>query len=180
MNFKIGDIVIPKKNLDVSTIYGGLTLYEGMKKDLYSRSHWVITNIRTDRTGVVEIDLEGTAFTYTPEMLEPLLSLGHLVQLNDDSFALVAKSGYSLCLSGPKNWFPLDCLDKNLTYKDSTIERIYGLSASNMHAWKLETIGRECIWERKTKKKEMTIAEIEKKLGYSIKVIKEDDKEHQF
>lgn len=178
MNFKVGDIVIPKKNLNASTIYGELTLYEGMKKELYSRSHWVITNIRTDRTGVVGIDLEGTAFTYTPEMLEPLLSLGHLVQFNDDSLAFVAKSTGELCLSGPKHWFPLDCLDKNLKYRDSTflyIKRVYGLSASNMHAWKLETTGRECIWERKTKKKEMTIAEIEKKLGYSIKVIKEEE-----
>lgn len=175
MNFKVGDIVIPKKNLNVNTIYGGLTIYEGMKEELYSRSHWVITNIRTDCTGVVGIDLEGTAFTYTPEMLEPLLSLGHLVQFNDDSFALVAESKTGLCLSGPKDWFPLDRLDKNLIYKDSTIKRVYGLSAANMHAWKLETIGRECIWERKTEKREMTIAEIEKKLGYSIKVIKEEE-----
>ena len=175
MNFKVGDIVIPKKNLNANTIYGGLTLYDGMKEELYSRSHWVITNIRTDRTGVVEIDLEGTAFTYTPEMLEPLLSLGHLVQFNDDSLAFVAESNYGLCLSGPKNWFPLDCLDKNLSYGDSTIERVYGLSTSNMHAWKLETTGRKCIWERKTKKREMTIAEIEKKLGYSIKVVKEEE-----
>lgn len=175
MNFKIGDIVIPKKNLDVSTIYGGLTLYDGMKESLCSRSHWVITNITTDRNGVVGIDLEGIPYVYTPEMLEPLLSLGHLVQFNDDSFALVAKSTEELCLSGPKDWFPLDRLDKNLTYKDSIIKRVYGLSAANMHAWKLETIGRECIWERKTEKKEMTIAEIEKKLGYSIKVIKEEE-----
>ena len=175
MNFKVGDIVIPKKNLNVSTIYGGLILYEGMKEELYSRSHWVITNIRTDRTGVVGIDLEGTAFTYTPEMLEPLLSLGHLVQFNDDSFALVAKSTEELCLSGPEHWFPLERLDKNLTYMDRIIKRVYGLSVSNRHAWKLETTGRKCIWERKTKKKEMTIAEIEKKLGYSIKVIKEEE-----
>lgn len=175
MNFKVGDIVIPKKNLNVSTIYGGLTLYEGMKEELYSRSHWVITNVRTDRTGVVGIDLEGTAFTYTPEMLKPLLSLGHLVQFNDGSLAFVAESKSGLCLSGPQNWFPLDCLDKNLTYKDSIIEKVYGLSASNMHAWKLEIFGRECIWERKIEKREMTIAEIEKKLGYSIKVIKEEE-----
>ena len=178
MNFKVGDIVIPKKNLNVSTIYGGLILYEGMKEELYSRSHWVITNIRTDRTKVVEIDLEGTAFTYTPEMLEPLLSLGHLVQFNDDSFALVAKSTEELCLSGPEHWFPLERLDKNLNYDGSTsfyIKKVYGLSASNRHAWKLETTSRKCIWERKTEKKEMTIAEIEKKLGYSIKVIKEEE-----
>ena len=175
MRFKVGDIVIPKKNLNVNTIYGGLTLYEGMKEDLSTRSHWVITKIHTDCTGVVGIDLEGTPYTYTPEMLEPLLALGHLVQLNDDSFALVAESKTEICLSGPKHWFPLDCLDKNLAYKDTNIKRIYGLSASNMHAWKLETIGRECIWERKTKKREMTIAEIEKKLGYSIKVIKEEE-----
>ena len=175
MNFKVGDIVIPKKNLNANTVYGGLTLYEGMKENLCSRSHWVITDIHTDRNGIVGIDLEGISYVYTPEMLEPLLSLGHLVQFNDDSFALVAESKTWLCLSGPKDWFPLDCLDKNLTYKDSTIERVYGLSASNMHAWKLETFGRECIWERKTEKREMTIAEIEKKLGYSIKVIKEEE-----
>ena len=108
-------------------------------------------------------------------MLEPLLSLGHLVQFNDDSLAFVAESTEELCLSGPKDWFPLDRLDKNLTYKDSIIKRVYGLSAANMHAWKLETTGRKCIWERKTEKKEMTIAEIEKKLGYSIKVIKEEE-----
>ena len=32
--------------------------------------------------------------------------------------------------------------------------------------------GRNLIWERK-KKKEMTIAEIEKELGYSVKIVKE-------
>lgn len=175
MNFKVGDIVIPKKNLNANTIYGGLTLYEDMKENLCSRSHWVITDIHTDRNGIVGIDLEGISYVYTPEMLEPLLSLGHLVQFNDDSFALVAESKTGLCLSGPKDWFPLDCLDKNLTYKDTSIKRVYGLSAANMHAWKLETIGRECIWERKTEKREMTIAEIEKKLGYSIKIIKEEE-----
>lgn len=180
MNFKVGDIIIPKKNLLVDEYYSGLSFLSGMKEELYSRSYWRVESVDTDAARVIGVHLEGALFAYSPVMLEPLLALGHLVQFNDDSFALVAKSKEENCLSGPQNWFPLDRLDKNLTYKHTSIKRVYGLSAANMHAWKLETIGRECIWERETEKKEMTIAEIEKKLGYSIKVIKEDYKEYQF
>ena len=180
MNFKAGDLVTPKRNLAERKRYGGLTLFENMKKELYSRPYWIIKKIQSYENSFFSIDVEGSTFVYTSEMFEPLLSVGKVVQLNDDSLAFVAESDYSLCVSGPEHWFPLDCLDKNLTYKDTSIKRVYGLSSANMHAWKLETIGRECIWERKTEKREMTIAEIEKKLGYSIKVIKEDGKEHQF
>lgn len=178
MNFKVGDLVVPKRNLIENKVYGGLTLYEGMKKELYSCPYWTIENVRTHTDGTADIKVEGSAFTYTSEMLEPLLSVGKVVQLSDDSLAFVAESDHGLCISGPKHWFPLDCLDKNLKYRDSPflyIKRVYGLSAFNMHAWKLETTGRECIWERKAEKKEMTIAEIEKKLGYSVKVIKEEE-----
>ena len=180
MNFKVGDLVIPKQRLMAEIVYGGLTLYSGMKDELYSRPYWVVKKVCTDGTGVVGIDLEGTYFTYTPEMLEPLLSVGKVVQLEDDSLAFITESKSGLCISGPKDWFPLDCLDKDLNYKKSTsspyyIKKVYSLSSSNMNAWKLETTDRKCIWERKSEKKEMTIAEIEKKLGYSIKVIKEEE-----
>lgn len=178
MNFKVGDLVVPKRNLIEGRVYGGLTLYEGMKKELFSCPCWTIENVRTHTDGTADIEVEGSAFTYTSEMLEPLLSVGKIVQLSDDSLAFVAESTHGLCISGPEHWFPLDCLDKNLSYKNIAslyIKKVYGLSAGNINAWKLETTDRKCIWEREKPAKEMTVKEIEEKLGYSIKVIKEEE-----
>lgn len=57
-------------------------------------------------------------------------------------------------------------LSKNSDFIKRNIRKIYNANSSIFSHYKL-------IWER-GKKKEMTISEIEKELGYSIKIIKED------
>jgi hypothetical protein len=80
-----------------------------------------------------------------------------------------------LCFSGEYIWNHVHNLNKDkLTYgilkDDCKITKVYS-RANNRNAHKLSTEGRKLLWERK-EVKEMTIAEIEKELGYPIKVVK--------
>jgi len=104
------------------------------------------------------------------------LKFGMVVEIkNEDgvSLAMVTSSeNYERCISGTKCWYPLDNLDDNLTYTDDVITKVYNVAHWNEDAYKLSTEGRKLLWERNEPKK-MTIAEIEKELGYPIEVVNE-------
>ena len=51
---------------------------------------------------------------------------------------------------------------------------IYGYSQHPRNAWRRAQTDRSLIWERK-EQKQMTVAEIEKALGYPIKIIEKRD-----
>lgn len=54
--------------------------------------------------------------------------------------------------------------------KGYSIIKVYGLAYNNKHDF-MEPGNRELLWDGS--KKEMTIEEIEKELGYSVKIVKE-------
>lgn len=83
------------------------------------------------------------------------------------------------CCCPGKEWWPLSCFDKDtLVYKGvrfpATILRVYGPTI-NMHLLDNTAEERELLWERQEEPKvvEMTVAEISKKLGYEVKIVKE-------
>lgn len=54
------------------------------------------------------------------------------------------------------------------------IMEVYGLSAFGSTAYRISTFGRKLLWKREEAKK-MTVAEIEKALGYKVEVVAEED-----
>lgn len=100
----------------------------------------------------------------------------HVVETKKGSFYLLVKTDKeritSLNLDDPEEWVDF-ALDENLhdvEDNDFDIEKVYEYHRCGFSSIKNKLTGP--VWERKHVK-EMTIAEIEKELGYAIKVVKE-------
>ncbi len=91
-----------------------------------------------------------------------------------ESLAYVTESKFGACVSGELVWFPLNSLTDDLRSKvgSTKITEVYDLADGNRNAWKCETTGRKLLWKRETHK-ELTVKEIERLLGYPIKIVKE-------
>lgn len=77
-------------------------------------------------------------------------------------------------ISGEEYWTPINQFnDELINPYGSKINKVYGL-CHNKFAYRLSSIDRKLLWERK-KPIEMTVGEIEKELGYPIKVVKEHE-----
>lgn len=75
----------------------------------------------------------------------------------------------------------LVCRIKDIKDKDLTIDRVYIINTDDTNDKnKYPLIKMDLIWERKEEPahKEMTVEEIEKELGYKIKIV--DDKENKY
>ena len=112
------------------------------------------------------------------------LKAGYVVKCRDSSLRLImpnAKRGLVLLRLDYKkeiiNWTDLERYSLDLLHiADSSwdIIEIYGLSEFACSALEYDLDSRELLWKREDKK-EMTIAEIENELGYSIKIIEEEN-----
>lgn len=89
-----------------------------------------------------------------------------------ETLAFVTESKSGKCISGDFDWFPLESMTDDLTYYDTVVMEVYDLARSNRWAYQLSTENRKCLWKR-DEVKELTVAEIEKLLGYPIKIVKE-------
>lgn len=58
------------------------------------------------------------------------------------------------------------------TKEEFDIMKVWGFASFAMYTLHFNTENRELLWERKEKKK-MTVAEIEKELGYEVEIISE-------
>lgn len=93
-----------------------------------------------------------------------------LLQTRDGDLLIDLDNGYYLTLSG----YNEDLTRENLKQHDviAICAEEYAGDNLRQHGLTSITAGFEWTWKRKDKK-EMTIAEIEKELGYSIKIVKE-------
>lgn len=179
MKFKVGDKVRVKKDLEIDKSYGGL-VYTRAMHDGYSAKVLIIDEICTLFGSWYYIKGDNDKYGWTDDMLESFdtftksdLKDGMVVEYRHGWMELVLgektvddRGSHSLCN-----------FDNNLINKDSResdIMRVYTVNGD------ITCIGcifdRACltlIWERKEEPthKEMTVEEIEKELGYKIKVV---------
>ena len=99
---------------------------------------------------------------------------GYLLELSDKKKSVYATVTYSrfgrLCYSSPDEWGLIENFDENEFYHianpEFKIMKVYGW-AYNYAAYDRSPEDRPLLWERK-EPKEMTMAELEKILGYPV------------
>ena len=99
----------------------------------------------------------------------------HFVEFEDGIIGLVVEDGYVVLNSDDFTWGDFDNFAENLTHTKNNIYNALRVGVSNNKIGKIVNrksfFDIEWIWERE-EAKEMTVAEIEKELGYSVKVVK--------
>lgn len=109
----------------------------------------------------------------TGMIVETREGIKYVVLLNACMFGDLIVNGNDLCWNGLSNYN--DELIEHHGYNELDIVKVY----KPKHPYTIHTFEEdalELIWERE-EYKEMTIAEIEKELGYSIKIVKEKENE---
>ncbi len=104
------------------------------------------------------------------------LKVGYLVITEDDFKNIIMPSEDGLILIDEKErWFGIKALRDDLSsgIANCSIIKVYGLPKNISASLRFEISSRKLLWE-KDEKKEMTIKEIEKVLGYPIKIVKEN------
>lgn len=114
------------------------------------------------------------------------LKVGYVVQRRDGTLFMVVPV---MSKGGANNEYEMRIVDKEYhwdsipKYSDDLktdnnftgfdIVKVYGFSKYANNCLQISTENRNLIWERKEEiKKEMTVEEIEKELGYSVKIVK--------
>lgn len=90
------------------------------------------------------------------------------------SDTIETKEGDLACCNKGADWLPLSGFDANLTHASTyRIDEVWGYAAP-MRLMDNTTEGRERLWKRDDTKR-MTLAEIEKAMGYKVKIVKDGD-----
>lgn len=104
------------------------------------------------------------------------LKTGYLVKYRNGNLRMVMPSSEGMIFVGEDggHMFMNDYNEDLLceTGKAYDIMEVWGFSDFCIYALKVKTDNRKLLWSREDKK-EMTISEIEKELGYSIKIVKD-------
>lgn len=182
MRFKVGDKV--KIREDLKRGYGYYKLYVNEKMLVYADKTGVVKDILFDDRYVIEFNMmvNDTAWHWTEDMLEPACideapcEIGHIIE----------------CRNG--NRYYVHCKDRAFRYEGSLglknpetlvggyeIVKEYKINEEqspftlhNFETTKSDIL--ELVWEKK-EVKEMTVAEIEKVLGYGVKIVKESEED---
>lgn len=172
MKYKIGDKVRIKKELKEGNEFGGCVNNEMVKyagkivtitdswKDLYGREKY---EIKEDKCWAWTKDMFEDSIKLTKEELLKM-PIGTIIKTNSEKHNIFAKVG--------ENDFCNDDVDH---IEDRDINN--DLSLSVYFANEIVEIQKPTyttIYKKEAQIKEMTLSEIEKELGYSIKIIKED------
>ena len=166
--YKVGDRVIVRKEMNTSKRYGGVPVTPFMSE--LGGKTFTIKEIDYATFKVPTYRFEDEGCYWTDEMLEetatPVYRDGDIVQTENGSYYLVwnAKNRHGVRDCGQVH-FPEDGDFSVVKVWKPDREAIFTLSDLDLACGELR-------WEKKTAK-EMTVAEIEAKLGYSIKVVKE-------
>lgn len=112
--------------------------------------------------------------------LKELLKVGCITKSRDGILRILIQLSYKKVLIDESgfNWFNVHDLGTDLKHgcnERFDIIEVYNYSKFISDALQISTKNRELIWKREEDKKEMTVAEIEKALGYSIKIVKESE-----
>ena len=148
-------------------------------KDMYQFAGKIVT-IKTLYDNDIFSIQENNTYLLGEEMVECIienftkadLKDGMVVEYNNGIRKMVLQNGLfdKICYT------PIDLFNDNLEYTDNiksfTIDKIYISKAVSLNSY-FKDDNLELIWERPVKK--MTIAEIEKELGYKIEIIEEDE-----
>lgn len=114
------------------------------------------------------------------------LRTGHIVTTREGNEYMVyldIDTGYTdfndkdVLVGAELNWNSLEYYNEDLTYHDEREEFDIVKVERGVHPYCLQDIShgkakREILWEREKEPKEMTVAEIEKLLGYPVKIVK--------
>lgn len=171
IKYNIGDEVTIKKGLNSSIEYGGVAMIPYMRNQ--GGKTFTIKEIDYNTFSVPTYRFEEIACYWTDEMLEEretdpmsIVENGNIVQVACGEYYLylngrgIDKDGYTKFISPER--------------KIVKIWKIADILSSHELVNPEKCIG-ELIWEKPLAAKEMTIKEIEEKLGYNIKVIKEEE-----
>ncbi|MCI8396180.1 MAG: nitrogen fixation protein NifZ [Clostridia bacterium] len=184
--FKVGDRVRIRKDLDADGDYevgfvSDMAVYKGKLAKIMS--------LTCD--GLCRLDIDKKYWTWSEDMLVKAdftkedLKAGYVVKCRDNSLRLImpnTKRGLILLKLDYKkdliNWTDLERYSSDLLHIDANnwdIIEVYGFSEFASDALEYELDSRERLWKREENKKDMTIAEIEKELGYSVKIVNESE-----
>ena len=104
------------------------------------------------------------------------LKVGYVVKFRNDEIGMIMQTIEGLMIvQENENYNRLNHINEDLTNNCNEIYdimEVYGFNFYNFKALRVSTEDRKLLWKREDKK-EMTISEIEKQLGYPIKVVKE-------
>lgn len=183
MKFKVGDKVkVTLAGLIDGERYNGV-LYRSWCMDEYKNEIATITDL--DAGGWIRIDLDGGLYLWSAPMFEPLaftkadLKDGMVVEIRaGDRFVVMGDKLPGLDEFMRLNEYTDDLLTagrRTATYANFDIVKIYQSHSNILSEW-FDDEWLTLIWERKEEPKyaEMTVEEIEKKLGYKIKVVGND------
>lgn len=174
MKFKVGDKVRVRKDLVENESYSGVVFAKAMKR-------FVGEIVTIDTVGITYKIKEDNDkwWHWTDEMFEPN-ELNFTKSDLQDGMVVEYRNGKRRMVLGDKfigeyhylliNDFN-DSLENN--YSPDSVDKVYKSYASNLLEY-FDDENIELIWERNPAKK-MTIAEIEKELGYKIEIV--SDKE---
>ena len=160
MKFRVGDYVRIKEGANVGRIPEGKCYKIIKTKNGYY-------NLEIDRPN--SLRTEGVLELATPkEILEP----GMIFECRNGYKYMFISENYAISKGGRE--YIHDVFNIALCEAEWDIVKIYNPALKNAQLYLFENLTEESlIWEEKAPVKEMTVKEIEEKLGYSIKVVKE-------
>lgn len=180
--YNVGDKVTIKKGLDANIRYGGVAMIPYMC--LQGGKTFTIKEIDYTTFSVPTYRFNETGCYWTNEMLEDRIEDIEITDpmsiVENGNIVQVACGEYFLYLNGKgftKNGYT--------EFKQPMLEivKIWKIADSGIYSsWDLanpENCKGDLIWEKPLTTREMTVSEIEKTLGYEIKVIKEEN-EYEF
>ena len=180
--FKVGDKVRVRTGLEVDREYNdGCTFVDDMVPHMGNTA--TITSA-WDYRGEARYKINTNRWTWTDNMLELVESVVFAkADLKDGMVVEIRKGHRYILLNGKlvnnKGSFNFSDIKDDLTDKDLpesfSIDKVY-ISRAIVLKHLFESSSLELIWERPKEEpvKEMTVAEIEKELGYKVKVVAEE------
>lgn len=167
MKYKVGDKVRIRKDLIVDEIYGNESFVTGMK----GMCGKVVT-IDSVNEGVELYRIKECGYNWTEEMFEE----------NGDKLSLKGKivevaAGYTYYMISETKGLREGSHATGITWSiETAFCPIKVWEVNSEKAYVLDDLCKakgELIWEKEAEKVEMTVAEIEAELGYSVKIVKE-------
>ena len=175
---KIGDRVTIRKGMDTFKKYGGISIIPFMRNQ--GGKTFTIEEIDYTTFKVPTYRFEGEGCYWTDEMLEDAAITDPMSIVENGNIVQVARGSYFFYLDGRgygRNGFTKF---SSSGYKIVKIWKFNkgNISSSHELADPEKCIG-DLIWEKPLAAKEMTVSEIEKALGYNVKIVKEEN-EYEF
>lgn len=184
--YKVGDKVLVRKDLIVDNLYGRVDFIDDT--EYLKGKICTISNISKGYPTIYELQEDNKysiKYSWTEEMLEPVETENIVKKLNDlkfgDIITLRNEERYvyaDTVMYGEKEQYALDCNFLKKTYnEDFTTKTVRGnvcdFNEKSYDIMKIERQGK-VVYERKEKIVEMTLEEVCDKLGYDVKIVKND------